>query len=73
MEEPTTAKRAQCYVKRPCRTLDSCALWDWLGSEHPETMAQFVIAFYRELVGHIQQGDASQCPTLREHIEKFVG
>jgi hypothetical protein len=64
------AKRAQ-YVRRPCKTLDSPALWDWLESEHPELMAQFVIVFGREIREYHWEMP-SQYPELREHIKKFV-
>jgi len=59
------------YVMRPCKTLDSPALWDWLESEHPELMIQFAIAFGRE-VRECMSEEPSRHPKLREHIERFV-
>ena len=65
------AKQAQFVVARPCKTLDSPALWDWLERYHPEMMSRFNIVFSQEVERRIR-GMPSQYHKLSEHIRGFA-
>lgn len=65
------AKQAQ-YVSRPCKALDSPALWDWLESEHPGIMSRFIAVFNHEIERRVR-GVPPYYHKLDEHVVKFMG
>lgn len=66
-----TLETKSLYIPRPCKILDSPALWDWLESKHPEMMSRFVSAFNHEIERRVW-GVPPYYHKLSEHVTKFM-